>query len=71
MDFLRVIKDMGYSIKLDTNVTETLVTQTLTLPESPSRSSVKKIAPDVRSDIYCVGATLFLFFSGIRPAYDA
>lgn len=59
------------TVKLDTNVTETLVTQTLTLPEYPSRSSVKKIAPDVRSDIYSVGATLYHLLSGIRPAKDA
>ena len=34
-------------------------------------SSTKKIVPDVRSDIYSTGATLYHLISGIRPAADA
>lgn len=38
---------------------------------SASSSSKKKIVPDVRSDIYSTGATLYHLFSGRRPARDA
>ena len=38
---------------------------------SASASSQKKILPDVRSDIYSAGATLYHLFSGRRPARDA
>ncbi len=43
------------------------------MDESLSVSSVsqKKIMPDVRSDIYSVGATLYHLFSGRRPAREA
>lgn len=34
-------------------------------------SMKKKILPDVRSDIYSLGATLYHFLSGVRPARDA
>lgn len=34
-------------------------------------SKLKKILPDVRSDIYSVGATLYHLLSGVRPARDA
>ena len=46
-------------------------------PDIPSRSSQantgskRKIIPDVRSDIYSVGATLYHLLSGLRPAKDA
>lgn len=38
---------------------------------SASFSSKKKIVPDVRSDIYSTGATLYHLLSGRRPARDA
>lgn len=38
---------------------------------SASVSSQKKIIPDVRSDIYSAGATLYHLFSGRRPAREA
>lgn len=34
-------------------------------------SAKKKIVPDVRSDIYSLGATLYHFLCGVRPARDA
>ncbi len=34
-------------------------------------SAKKKILPDVRSDIYSLGATLYHFLCGVRPARDA
>ena len=46
-------------------------TETLTLSASKSSASVKKIVPDVRSDIYSVGATLYHLLSGRRPAKNA
>ncbi len=50
-------------------------TATVTLLEANSSSmnteSKKRIRPDVRSDIYSVGATLYHLLSGTRPAKDA
>ena len=50
-----------------------------TVPEPPSErksdlrlpDSTRKLIPDVRSDIYMVGATLYHLLSGTRPAKDA
>lgn len=55
------------------NETITLLdeTATLTLSNARSSSSTKKIVPDVRSDIYSVGATLYHLLSGQRPAKNA
>ena len=36
-----------------------------------STAKRKRIVPDVRSDIYSVGATLYHLLSGVRPAKDA
>lgn len=55
----------------DETVTLLDETQTLTLSNARSASSVKKIVPDVRSDIYSVGATLYHLLSGQRPAKNA
>lgn len=36
-----------------------------------SQSSLKKVVPDIRSDIYSAGATFYHLLSGKRPAKDA
>lgn len=60
---------------IDENETVTLNDETATITlskiKSSSSNSKKRIMPDVRSDIYSVGATLYHLLSGVRPAKDA
>lgn len=46
-------------------------TVTLTMPNRQSVSKQRVIMPDVRSDIYSIGATLYHLLSGIRPPKSA
>ena len=59
------------SMSSDDNLTETEVADDLATETDDSSGVHKKIMPDVRSDIYSVGATLYHLLSGIRPAKNA
>lgn len=69
---LRYITGSDGTIDLDnTTVTLSDETETLTLSSRKSTSFSQKVVPDVRSDIYSVGATLYHLLSGIKPEKDA
>ena len=61
------------TIPVDDEKTVTLIDQnaTVQLSSSSSSSMTKRIVPDVRSDIYSVGATLYHLLSGRKPAKNA
>lgn len=59
------------SIEDDETITLTDEMETVTVSNVKSDTSARKIVPDIRSDIYSVGATLYHLLSGVRPAKNA
>ena len=61
----------GETAEGDTEADDTDPTRTDTVSGSSSSSKYKVIVPDVRSDIYRLGATLYHLLCGQRPAKNA
>lgn len=57
--------------RLSARSTVKLTEQQVSISNQSSVLSRRKIMPDVRSDVYMVGATLYHLLSGTRPAKDA
>lgn len=68
----RTLRETEAATAAGTEVTETVEngteSETVTLSALKSNTVYKKVVPDVRSDIYSVGATLYHLLSGKRPA---
>lgn len=82
----RTVEETPKSSRLEGSVLETVPSKPTPLRQMPvsvdqnqhrltgSKNNISKkktIIPDVRSDIYSVGATLYHLLSGVRPAKDA
>ena len=57
--------------KMSVDTQQTMTQKMVTSINDKSTSGHRKIIPDVRSDIYMVGATLYHLLSGKRPEKDA
>lgn len=70
-DELKTERMTTESFKTERMTTEGLETERMTTESFQPAERPKEILLDVRSDIYCLGATLYHLISGQRPAQDA